>query len=153
MVDVHTPTQRSRNMAAIRGKNTTPELVVRKELHKLGFRYRIHYSGLPGKPDLVFPKLKAVIQINGCFWHKHECHLFKWPKSNPDFWKEKIEQTGVRDAANAKELKEMGWRTLILWECALKGKQKQNLENIVHDISKWLSVGKGDLEISGKQAS
>ena len=84
MVDVHNPIQRSRNMAAIKGKSTKPEVLIRKELHRLGYRYRIHYSDLPGKPDLVFPKYKAVIQINGCFWHKHECHLFKWPANNQE---------------------------------------------------------------------
>jgi len=148
MIDVHSPTQRSKNMAAIGGKNTKPEITIRKALHRQGFRYRIHYSSLPGKPDLVFPKYKAVIQINGCFWHKHECHLFKWPSSNSDFWQEKIEGNCVRDARNQKELEAQGWKTLVVWECSLKGKRKLPLGNIIQLIADWIRNGTESHEIA-----
>lgn len=91
MADVVTPEKRSKMMSGIQGKNTKPELTIRKGLHALGFRYRLHGKTLPGKPDLVFPKYKAVIFIHGCFWHAHHCHLFKWPSTRVDFWQEKIQ--------------------------------------------------------------
>jgi DNA mismatch endonuclease (patch repair protein) len=149
MADVHTRVQRSRNMAAIGGKNTKPEMIIRQELHRQGFRFRIHYSDLPGKPDLVFPKYRAVIHINGCFWHKHECHLFKWPENNEEFWREKIEKNCVRDSANLKELEAQGWRTLVLWECALKGRNKWPIDKVTEVISEWLRSGDGNADIAG----
>ena len=119
MVDVHSPKQRSRNMAAIKGKNTKPELVIRKELHRLGFRYRIHYSALPGKPDLVFPKYKAVIQIHGCFWHKcPKC--FNKPKTNKKYWLPKIENNVKRDRKNSRILKKEGYKVIRIWEHEIK---------------------------------
>ena len=90
MVDVHDKATRSRNMSRIQDKNTKPELIIREGLHRQGFRYRLHSPRLPGKPDMVFPKPRAIILINGCFWHQHECHLFKWPKTRKDFWQKKI---------------------------------------------------------------
>ena len=138
MVDVHTPIQRSRNMAAIKGKNTKPELIIRKELHRLGFRYRLHYSALPGSPDLVFPKYKAVILINGCFWHKHECHMFKWPKNNAEFWRAKIEKNFIRDSKNSDYLVALGWKSLVIWECALKGRKKIPIEQVIETTTLWL---------------
>ena len=138
MVDVHTPIQRSRNMAAIKGKNTKPELIIRKELHRLGFRYRLHYSALPGSPDLVFPKYKAVILINGCFWHKHECHMFKWPESNAKFWRDKIEKNFIRDSKNSDYLLAQGWKSLVIWECALKGRKKIPIHQVIESTSLWL---------------
>lgn len=149
MVDVHSPEKRSRNMAAIKGKNTKPELMIRKELHRLGFRYRLHYSALPGKPDLVFPKYRAIIQVNGCFWHKHECHLFKWPSDNQEFWRDKIEKNSIRDAANLTEIESRGWKTLVVWECALKGSKRVPLKELTQQIAKWLKEGRENLEISG----
>ena len=108
-MDVVTPAVRSRMMSGIRGKNTKPELLIRKALFAQGFRYRLHDKLLPGKPDLVFPKYHAVIQINGCFWHGHDCSLFKWPSSSSEFWREKITGNRQRDAANCQELERLGW--------------------------------------------
>ena len=151
MADVHTSGQRSRNMAAIKGKNTKPELIIRKELHRLGFRYRIHYSALPGKPDLVFPKYKAIIQVNGCFWHRHGCHLFKWPSNNREFWRDKIEQNCVRDAKNLEGYQLRGWRTLVVWECALKGKSRLPINTVIQEIVKWIQSDTQYLELAGGQ--
>jgi DNA mismatch endonuclease (patch repair protein) len=129
MTDVHSPEKRSYNMSRIKGKNTTPEMVVRRLLWQNGYRYRLHYQNLPGKPDIVFPSRKKVIFVHGCFWHKHECKYFKWPKSNIDFWKQKIEGNVQRDKKNCILLNESGWKYLIVWECETKSKDKTQLWN------------------------
>lgn len=133
MADVHTPKQRSYNMSRIRNKDTKPEELVRKYLFSQGFRYRKNDARLPGKPDIVLPKYKTVIFVNGCFWHKHEgCKYFVWPKNNADFWKNKIESNVTRDDKNYQQLKELGWKVLIIWECELKRScQAERLERIV----------------------
>ena len=151
MTDVVSPKIRSRMMSGIQGKNTKPELMIRKALHQRGFRYRLHDRSLPGKPDLVFPKYEAVIQINGCFWHCHDCRLFKWPSTRPEFWKRKISSNRRRDAKNNVELKKQGWRVLTIWECALKGKQRLSFNVLVRKIDKWLIAGVTDREIRGKE--
>ena len=121
MADVHTPEQRSYNMSQIRGKNTKPEELVRKYLFSQGFRYRKNDPRLPGKPDIVLPKYKTVIFVNGCFWHGHEgCRYFVWPKNNVEFWKNKISGNIYRDQKNYNFLAELGWKVLIVWECELK---------------------------------
>ena len=148
MADVVSPKKRSEMMSGIQGKDTKPEILIRKALHRKGFRYKIHDKSLPGKPDLVFPKYNAVIQINGCFWHAHDCHLFKWPSSRPDFWKKKILGNKERDKQNIKELQILGWRVLIIWECAIKGKYKRSLDDIVHQIITWLCSSKAFKVIS-----
>lgn len=121
MADVHTPEQRSYNMSCIRGKNTKPEELVRRYLFAQGFRYRKNDARLPGKPDIVLPKYKTVIFVNGCFWHAHEgCKYFVWPKSNVDFWKRKINENIQRDLRNNQLLSEQGWNVIVIWECQLK---------------------------------
>ena len=125
-------------MAGITGKNTKPELIVRKGLHAMGFRYRLHAPNLPGKPDLVFPRYKAVIFVNGCFWHGHGCHLFKWPSTRKVFWKEKITGTMERDKRKLAALLCEGWRTLVIWECALKGKSRLPTETVISAAAGWL---------------
>lgn len=121
MADVHTPEQRSYNMSRIRGKNTKPEELVRKYLFSQGFRYRKNDSRLPGKPDIVLPKYKTVIFVNGCFWHGHDgCRYFVWPKNNAEFWKAKISGNIQRDAQCVRLLKEQGWNVIVVWECELK---------------------------------
>jgi DNA mismatch endonuclease (patch repair protein) len=122
MVDIVDKKTRSRMMSGIRGKDTRPELSVRKILHACGFRYRLQGRGIPGKPDLVFPKHAALIQVQGCFWHGHDCHLFKLPSTRTEFWSEKIHSNVVRDKKNHAACKELGWKTLVVWECAIKGK-------------------------------
>lgn len=138
MADVHSPQVRSRNMSNIKGKNTKPEMIVRRYLFSKGFRYRKNDIRLPGKPDIVLPKYRTVIFVNGCFWHKHEgCKYFVWPKSNPEFWKNKIEGNVHRDMQNHQMLLNAGWNVIVVWECELKKDiREQTLERLVEALSK-----------------
>lgn len=138
MTDIHSQEVRSYNMSRIRGKNTKPEVLVRKFLFSRGFRYRLNVKSLPGKPDLVLKRYKTVIFINGCFWHGHEnCKYFVLPKTRPEWWKNKIEQTKKRDYINKKALVEMGWNVLSIWECQLKSDRKnETLQGVVNLLSK-----------------
>lgn len=140
MADIKTPEERSRNMAAIRSKNTKPEIIIRKALHALGFRYRLHGKNIPGKPDIVLTKYNAVIFIHGCFWHGHDCYLFKLPKTRTEFWKEKIELNRVRDKKVMYELEQLGWRIAIVWECALKGRDKMDIHQLIGSLAEWLNT-------------
>ena len=149
MADVVDSKTRSRMMSGIRGKDTKPELLVRKALFARGFRYRIHDKRLPGKPDLVLPKYRAVIFVHGCFWHGHNCHLFKWPSSNVDFWKTKITRNREVDERNTRALREQGWRILTIWECALKGRTRLPVDDVVTNAHNWLCSAKGQEEICG----
>jgi DNA mismatch endonuclease (patch repair protein) len=136
-------------MSGIRGRNTSPELYLRKSLHRLGFRFRVNQSKLPGSPDIVFPKYHAVIFVNGCFWHAHDCRAFKWPKTNPDFWREKIAGNLVRDGRNLKDLRSAGWRTLVVWECAIRASRKKNAHfDAPRFVSQWLLCGVGCASLS-----
>jgi len=121
-MDDLTKEQRHKNMSNIRSKNTKPEEKVRKDLFSKGFRYRKNVRSLPGCPDIVLPKYRTVIFVNGCFWHKHDCGRFVWPSSNKDYWVPKITRNVERDRENQAELEKMGWRVLIIWECSLKKK-------------------------------
>jgi DNA mismatch endonuclease, patch repair protein len=138
MVDIVDKHTRSRMMSGIRGKNTKPELFIRSQLHLLGFRFRIHYTKLPGKPDIALPKYRALILVHGCFWHGHDCHLFKWPKSNRRFWRDKIESNIQRDADHRKYYADAGWRTLVVWECALKGAGRMAPEELMYEVRDWV---------------
>lgn len=132
-------------MAGIRGKDTKPEKLVRSGLHRLGYRFRLHARELPGKPDLILPRYRAAIFVNGCFWHGHDCHLFRWPSTRQEFWRAKIIGNRERDARNLLALKDSGWRALSIWECALRGRDKIQFENILQDVSGWID-GNSDLE-------
>ena len=136
-------------MSGIRGKNTKPELLIRKALHAWGFRYRLHCKDLPGNPDLCLPKYRAVIFVHGCFWHGHGCHLFKWPKTRSEFWREKIGRNRVVDEAAERSLAEDGWRQAIIWECALKGRNRLSLEDVISTCADWLKSDRPRLEIKG----
>ena len=150
MTDVHSPEVRSRNMAAIRGKDTKPELIVRRELHADGFRYKLHDRSLPGKPDLVFPKYRAVVFVHGCFWHGHDCPYFHLPATRTDFWKEKIGRTKKLDAERMSALLEDGWRVGEVWECALRGRNKLILGQVIRSLEDWLVGAKRCVVIRGK---
>lgn len=149
MADVVDKKTRSRMMSGIRGKDTKPELVIRKKLHALGFRYKLHDKKLPGKPDLVFPKYNAVIFVNGCFWHGHNCHLFKWPTSREEFWRNKITSTKEKDKENIEVLLKDGWRVLQIWECAIKGKTRLAIDDIIEITVSWLRSSQNQLDIEG----
>ena len=148
MVDIVSKTTRSKMMSNIKGKNTVPEILIRRALHKRGFRYRLHDKKLPGKPDMVFPKYKAVIQVHGCFWHRHNCHLFKWPSTRKRFWKEKISSNVERDTRNLMKLNQSGWRTLIIWECALKGRYRLTEVGVIDKTVLWLYSDQPGFEIT-----
>lgn len=136
MADVHSPKTRSYNMSCIREKDTKPEELVRKYLFAQGFRYRKNDARLPGKPDIVLPKYKTVIFVNGCFWHGHkDCRYFVWPKNNAEFWKRKISGNIERDAKNRRLLTELGWKVIVVWECELRHPLKENtLDALVCNI-------------------
>lgn len=136
MADVHSPEKRSYNMSRIHCKDTKPEELVRKFLFSQGFRYRKNDARLPGKPDIVLPKYKTVIFVNGCFWHGHEgCKYFVWPKNNAEFWKEKIDKNIVRDRTNHQLLRAQGWKIIDVWECQLKKDSRGTaLENLSREI-------------------
>ncbi len=120
MVDVHTPDQRSYNMSKIRGKNTKPEITLRKKLWKLGYRYRLHKKGLPGSPDIVFSKYKSVIFVHGCYWHRHGCKYTTTPATRSEFWESKFQKNIERDLRNIQNLTNSGWRVMVVWECEIK---------------------------------
>jgi DNA mismatch endonuclease (patch repair protein) len=118
MVDTLTPSERSIRMSRIKGKDTRPELILRRVLHSLGMRYRLQGKGLPGKPDLVFPRYKTVVFVHGCFWHRHNgCKIASMPKSNTQFWAEKFSKNVARDMRTSSLLKSLGWRVIVVWEC------------------------------------
>jgi len=149
MADVVDRQTRSRMMSGIRGKNTKPELLIRKGLHARGFRFRLHDKLLPGKPDLVLPKYSAVIFVHGCFWHGHDCHLFKWPESRREFWRNKITRNKAKDAESYAILKKEGWYILTIWECALKGRTRRPQEQVLETAADWLVYGRKDRQIRG----
>ena len=148
MADVHNKETRSYNMSRIKGKDTKCELIVRKFLYANGFRYRLNYKKLPGKPDIVLPKYKTVIFVHGCFWHGHEgCRYFVMPKTRTEWWSQKIEHNKIRDAETKAKLTEENWRVIEIFECELKRQQKDNtLGNLLNILTEY---GKGNTLDSG----
>lgn len=138
MVDIVSKKKRSEMMSGIKSKDTKPEVLVRKALFARGFRYRIHDKNLIGKPDLVLAKYRAVIFIHGCFWHGHDCHLFKVPQTRTAFWLKKIHSNKVRDSKVVEQLIGNNWRVLLVWECATKGKYSLSIQELVDRIEEWL---------------
>ncbi|OIN55773.1 very short patch repair endonuclease [Arsenicibacter rosenii] len=149
MADVVSPEKRSQMMAGIKGKNTKPEMAMRSALHRLGFRYKLHGKGMPGKPDVVFPKYRAVLLVHGCFWHGHSCHLFKWPSSRSEFWHTKINRNREVDRESAANLEQAGWRVGVVWECAVRGRVMLPFPDVVEAVGKWLQSEEPTLEIRG----
>lgn len=131
MPDVLTIEQRRLNMSRIRGRDTKPEMVIRRGLHARGLRFRLHARDLPGRPDLVFPKDRAAVFVHGCFWHAHDCPMFRWPQSRKEFWRRKISKNLERDMLAISLLKDQGWRVFTIWECALKGPGRYPLNEIL----------------------
>ena len=151
MADIVTPETRSRMMSGIRGKDTRPELILRRGLHAQGFRFRLHDRGLPGRPDMVFPRRRAVLFAHGCFWHGHDCHLFRLPSTRPEFWQGKITGNQVRDVSVEKALADVGWRQGIVWECAMKGRAALPIDDVIAQCAAWLCSDRPRLEIRGRE--
>lgn len=137
--DIVSPAVRSRMMAGIKGKDTKPEMLIRRGLFAKGFRYRLHDKRLPGRPDLVFPQYHAAIQVNGCFWHGHDCALFKWPDTRHAFWEQKIGRNRLNDAGTTAALLEAGWRVMTVWECALRGPKRLEVHDALTRLEAWLT--------------
>ena len=152
LTDTVSVAKRSDVMSRVGSKDTKPELLIRKGLHAKGFRYRLHVKDLPGKPDMVFPRYKSVIEINGCFWHGHSCPMCRIPSSNTEYWNRKIAKNLERDISNRQYLVDAGWRVLTIWECALSGKGKLELNQVIALASEWLLSTKSVCEIVGKMS-
>jgi DNA mismatch endonuclease (patch repair protein) len=150
MVDVLTLEQRRLNMSRIRGRDTKPELFVRRGLHARGLRFRLHRKDLPGCPDLVFPSLHAAIFVHGCFWHGHNCSMFKWPGTRTDFWHKKIVGNTERDRSAQSALMQEKWRVLVIWECALRGPQRRPVDVVLDEVVRWLDQDEAFAVIRGK---
>ncbi|QNN23000.1 DNA mismatch endonuclease Vsr [Planctomycetales bacterium ZRK34] len=120
MTDTFSKAERSRIMAAVKGKDTTPEMTVRRMVHRMGYRYRLHVRGLPGTPDMVFPRLEKIINVHGCFWHMHHCGRCRIPATRREYWVGKLQRNKLRDQRTRRKLNRMGWSVLTVWECQLK---------------------------------
>lgn len=137
MTDTVDATTRSRMMSGIRARNTKPEIIIRSLLHRQGFRFRLHARELPGKPDIVLPRFRAVIFVHGCFWHGHDCPLFKWPGTRPEFWRDKIGRNQTNDRKAIDALQKNGWRIGVVWECALRDKNR-DVVGVAQKMADWL---------------
>jgi DNA mismatch endonuclease (patch repair protein) len=152
MTDVLTSEQRLLNMSRIKGRDTKPELLIRRGLHARGLRYRLHIRTLPGSPDLVFSRFRTAVFIHGCFWHLHGCPLSKLPATRPDFWRNKLEENVNRDRNAIKALQADGWRVLVVWECAMRGQGRQDQNAMLDSIVQYIRSGTNSLlELSGNR--
>ena len=138
MGDKHTPYVRSYNMSCIRSKDTKPEMLVRQHLFANGFRYRKNVKNLPGCPDVVLPRYKTVIFVQGCFWHMHDCGRFHWPMTNQEYWKHKINRNVERDKINVERLQALGWNVLLIWECELR---RNSIEDTMKRVMQIIRKG------------
>ncbi len=138
MTDVVDAATRSRMMAGIQGKNTKPEIAVRRGLHRVGLRFRLDGSALPGRPDLILSRHRTVVFVNGCFWHAHACKAFRLPASNMTFWKEKLQANAIRDRKRVDELFALGWRVLVIWECATKAAREEHHPDLYQMAYDWI---------------
>jgi DNA mismatch endonuclease, patch repair protein len=153
MADVLDAAARSRNMRAIRSTNTRPEIAVRRILHARGFRFRLHGKSLPGKPDIVLRRHRAVILVHGCFWHGHNCALFRLPATRTQFWSGKIARNHTNDIRTLRALHRAGWRTAVIWECALKGPDRLAPGRLAGRLVRWLGADSTSLVIRGRKAA
>jgi DNA mismatch endonuclease (patch repair protein) len=147
MADIVSTAKRSQMMAGIRSKNTRPEIAIRTSLHAAGFRYRLHVKGLPGKPDIVFPKYNAIIFVHGCFWHGHNCSLFKMPTTRVEFWETKISRNKETDKSAIQSLLQAGWRVCVIWECSIRGRHKSTKGDVTDSCKAWLLSDVAFLEL------
>lgn len=151
MPDIVDALTRSRMMSGIRSTNTKPERLVRKALHALGYRYRLHSPDVPGRPDLVFPRLRTAVFVHGCFWHGHDCPLFRLPGTRTEFWQEKISRNMRRDSLVREQVLAAGWRHFTIWECAIRGRNSIGLEKTVARTVRFLEGSRESGEIRGTQ--
>ena len=151
MADTVDAITRSRMMRGIRGTNTKPEIAVRSLLHAAGYRFRLHGKKLAGRPDIVLRKHRAVVFVHGCFWHGHDCPLFKMPQTRTDFWAGKLGRNRTNDERAVKTLREDGWRVAVVWECALKGKQRLDPGRLGARLVRWLESGSPLLVVRGRK--
>jgi DNA mismatch endonuclease (patch repair protein) len=149
-MDVLTREQRQLNMSRIRGKDTKPELLLRRGLHAAGVRFRLHPLELPGRPDIVFPRYRAIIQVHGCFWHGHGCPLFRWPATRSEFWSRKISRNRERDQHANQALLAAGWRVLTVWECAVRGPNRYAVSEIVNLCLKFIRGRGRSRDVAGR---
>lgn len=149
MPDIVDQKTRSRMMRSIRGRDTKPEMMIRRALHARGIRYRVHVNHLPGKPDIVLPKFRSVVLVHGCFWHGHDCPLFRLPATRRDFWDAKISRNRERDGEVLDALRSSGWRCLTVWECSFKGPGRRELSQVVDMVEAWLRETNPSAEIRG----
>lgn len=147
MVDVVSPSVRSRMMAGIRGKDTSPELLVRRALFARGLRYKLHDKMLPGKPDLVSPRFRAAVFVHGCFWHAHDCALFRLPGTRTEWWREKLARNQANDIRHIAALLESDWRVATVWECALR--KRDRIDSIADQLAEFVRGRESELEIRG----
>jgi DNA mismatch endonuclease (patch repair protein) len=140
-------------MSRIRGRDTAPEMLIRRGLHARGLRFRLHDRRLPGTPDLVFGPRRAVVFVHGCFWHGHDCPFGVRPRTNAGFWAEKIERNRARDAVAETRLRDQGWRVATVWECALRGRTRQPVEDVLGSLTRFLAGQDQHLELRGGEAS
>lgn len=147
--DVVDAATRSRMMAAVKSRDTKPEMIVRHGLHRRGFRFRLQDRRLPGRPDLVLARYRAAIFVHGCFWHGHDCPLFRWPKSRPEFWRTKIGRNIERDGEVREAISEKGWRVLTIWECTFRGKPADAQDMALDRVAVWIAGDDSMGEIRG----
>lgn len=138
-------------MSRVRSKNTKPEMLIRRALHRAGLRYRLHGARLPGRPDMVFPSKRAVIFVHGCFWHGHDCPLFRLPATRTDFWSEKIDRNRTRDSRVLKELTSSGWRVLTIWECSVRGPARLDMQELVGEARDFILGDERQAELYGQR--
>jgi DNA mismatch endonuclease (patch repair protein) len=148
-MDVVDPSTRSRMMSGIRGRDTKIEVAIRKALHARGLRYRTDVRSLPGRPDIVLPRWRAAILVHGCFWHAHNCGLYRVPATRRKFWREKLEGNAARDRRNLDALLAAGWRVAVVWECALRYRPHVEIEQVADKVAKWIRSRKTEAEIQG----
>lgn len=151
IMDVVSREKRSSMMSGIRSKDTKPEMKIRKALYSRGYRYRLHSSKIQGKPDIIMRKYNAVIFIHGCFWHGHNCKLFRLPKTRTAFWENKINTNRERDRKVVSILQKDGWRIAVIWECSMRGKGKMDFEDIMDRLTEWIESDRRTLTLTGEE--
>lgn len=152
-MDVLTPAQRQLNMSRIRSRDTQPELLIRRGLHAQGFRFRLHKRQLPGRPDLVLARYRTVVFVHGCFWHSHGCHISRMPETRCEYWQPKLDRTMQRDRDAIRALQSAGWRIVLVWECALRGRTRLAAGDAVTQVADFIRTGTGPLlSVSGVES-